>query len=97
MKKRDKQNKPVKAKTKQTNKNLGFLGNDITHARTGLCAHNQACVCRQDYAYTTPCPKDLKTQKESRNKNPNSNSQTCSEYARKYKPALNKQVITQTK
>ena len=46
-----KQNKHVKAKTKQTNKNLGLLGNDIMHARTSLRTHNQACVCRQDYVY----------------------------------------------
>ena len=35
-----KQNKHVNAETKQTKKkNLGFLGNDITHARTGLCTN----------------------------------------------------------
>ena len=69
----------------------------LMHARTGLHMHNQACMQRQDYAYTNPCPEDLKTQKQSKNKNPNSNSQTCSEYTRKHKPTLNKQVITQTK
>ena len=54
----------MKAKTKQTNKNLGFLGNGITHARIGLHAHYQACVHRQDYAYASPCPKNLETQKQ---------------------------------
>ena len=36
-----KQNKHVNSETKQTKKkkNLGFLGNDITHARTGLCTN----------------------------------------------------------
>ena len=43
MKKKAKQNKHVKVETKQT-KNLGFLGNGITHARIGLLTHNQACV-----------------------------------------------------
>ena len=38
------QNKPVKAETKQTNKNLGFLGNGITHARTSLHAQARLCV-----------------------------------------------------
>ena len=42
--KRAKQNKHVKAKTKQTNKNLGFLGNSITHARIGLRAQARLCV-----------------------------------------------------
>ena len=80
MKKRDKQNKPVKAETKQTNKNLGFLGNDITHARTGLCAHNQACVCRQDYVYASPCPENLKTQKQSRTLERKSNKLMCTQH-----------------
>ena len=31
----------IKVETKQT-KNLGFQGNDITHARTGLLTHNHA-------------------------------------------------------
>ena len=61
-----KQNKHVKVETKQTNKNLGFLGNGITHARTGLRAHNQVYVRRQDYAYASPYPENLKTQKQSR-------------------------------
>ena len=52
--------KHVKAETKQTNKNLGFLGNGIMHARTGLRTHNPACVCKQDYAYIDPCPENLK-------------------------------------
>ena len=55
-----KHNKHMKVETKQTNKNLGFLGNGITHARIGLCAHNQVCVRRQDYAYTSPCLENIK-------------------------------------
>ena len=43
-KRRAKQNKHVKAETKQTNKKLGFQGNDIMHARTGLCAQVRLCV-----------------------------------------------------
>ena len=34
----------MKAKTKQTNKNLGFLGNGITHGRTSLHAQARLCV-----------------------------------------------------
>ena len=33
------------------------------HARTGLHAHNQACVHRQDYVYASPCPKNIKKEK----------------------------------
>ena len=54
-----KQNKHVKEETKQT-KNLGFLGNGIMHARTGLCMHNQACVRKLDHVYANPCTKNLK-------------------------------------
>ena len=50
----------MNAETKQTNKNLGFLGNGITHIRKGLRTHNPACICRQDYAYADPCPENLK-------------------------------------
>ena len=53
---------------KQTKK-LGFLGNDIMHARTGLCMHNQACVHSQDYAYASPCLENLKTKKKKKKKN----------------------------
>ena len=63
-----KQNKHVKAETKQKKKKkLGFLGNVITYARTSLHAHNQACM-RQDYVYVSPCPKNLETQKQSTSK-----------------------------
>ena len=59
-KKEVRQNKHVKEKAKQTDKKLRFLGNSITHARTGLRVHHQACVRRQDYAYANPCPKNAK-------------------------------------
>ena len=58
----------MKAETKQINKNLGFLGNDITHARIGLRMHNQPCVHRQDCAHASPCPENQKTQKQSTSK-----------------------------
>ena len=58
-----KQNKHVKVETKQTNKNLGFLGNGITRARIGLRAHNQVYVRRQDYAYASPYLENLKNTK----------------------------------
>ena len=38
--KKAKLNKHVKTETKQTNKNLGFLSNGITHATTSLRTHN---------------------------------------------------------
>ena len=49
---------------------------------------------RPDYVYASPCPEKLKTRKQSRDKNPNSNNQTYLEYTRKHKPTLNKQIIT---
>ena len=58
-----KQNKHVKVETKKTNKILGFLGNSIRHARTSLCMHNQACMRKQDYVYTSPCLENLKKAK----------------------------------
>ena len=62
------QNKRVNAKTKQQKKKKkGFLGNSITHARTGLCTQNQVCVCKLDHAYVDPHPENLKMQKQSLN------------------------------
>ena len=75
-----KQNKHVKAKTKQTNKNLGFLGNGITHARIGLRIDNLACMRGLDYAYANPCPENLKTQKQSRTLKQKSNNLTCTQH-----------------
>ena len=43
----------MKVETKQTKQKLGFLGSD-------LCVQEQASVCRQDYAYTSSCPENLK-------------------------------------
>jgi len=78
--KRVEQNKHVKAETKQTNKKLGFLGNNIMHARTGLCAHNQAFVRRQDYAYASPCLENLKTKKQIRTLKRKSNNLMCTQH-----------------
>ena len=64
--KKAKQNKHVKAETKQT-KNLGFLGNVITNTRIGLLTYNQAYVCRLDYAYADPCPENPKNRKTEQN------------------------------
>ena len=75
MNKRAKGNKHTKAKTKQIDKNLGFLGNSITHARIGLHAHNKA----------SPCPENLKTQKiEHKQEKPNSNNLACSDPRQNY-------------
>ena len=75
----------MKAETKQINKILGFLGNDITHARTSLRTHNQACMRKQDYVYASPCPKKLKTQKiEQEHEEPNSNNLACLEARKNY-------------
>ena len=69
----------MKAEKKQTNKNLGFLGNSITHSRTGLRAHNQACMRRQNNACASPCPEKLKMQKTGhKQEKPNSNNLVCS-------------------
>ena len=38
----------------------------FAHERTSPRTHNQARVCRQDYAYVGSCPKTLKTQKQGR-------------------------------
>ena len=43
-------------------------GQQFMHVRTSLHTLNQAYVCRQDYAYVSPCPKNLKTKKQSGNK-----------------------------
>ena len=43
----------MKAEAKQVKQKLGFLG-------SGLRAHNQACVCRQDYAYASSCLENTK-------------------------------------
>ena len=67
----------MKAETKQINKNLGFLGNGIMHARTVLCEHNQAYVHRKDYAYVGPCPENLKMQKQRITLKRKSNNLTC--------------------
>ena len=46
-------NMATKAKKTKQKPKLGFLG-------SSLCMHEQACVCRQDYAYTGSCPKNPK-------------------------------------
>ena len=69
----------MEAEIKQTNKKLGFLGNGIMHTRTGLPAHNQACVRRQDYAYRSPYLENKETQTQNTSKKPNSNNLACSE------------------
>ena len=79
MKKKIKQNKHVKAGIKQTNKKKIRVSRQWhTHARIGLrtqsSLHAQARLC-----VASPCPEDLKTQKQSRNEKPNSNNQTRSE------------------
>ena len=51
----------------KTNKNLGFLGNGITHIRTSLCTHNQAYVRRVDHVYVDLCPANLKNAKIEQN------------------------------
>ena len=54
-----------KWKQKQNKQKLGFLGNDITHARTGQRTHefslrtSSACVCKLDHSYADPYPKNL--------------------------------------
>ena len=57
-KKEAKQNKYMKAETKQTDKNLGFLGNGVTHARTGLRAQVRLCVSKS----LPKKPKNAKTE-----------------------------------
>ena len=54
---RQRQNKQTKIKVS---------GQQLTNARIGLHTHNQACMCRQDYVYTSPCPENLTTQKHGR-------------------------------
>jgi len=55
------------------------------HARTGLHTHNQACVCRQDYVYASPCPENLKTRKiEHKQEKPNPNTLACSKPKQNY-------------
>ena len=68
----------------------------------GKCLYTQreACVCRISlcmHAYdmhARDCSKTLtqkhETKKQSRNKNPNSNNQTCSKHKKNYKTNLNK-------
>ena len=70
----------MKAETKQTNKNLWFLGNGITHARTGMRSYNQACVCVKDYPYASPCLENLKKQKHNRTLQQKSNNLTCTKH-----------------
>ena len=80
MKKEAKQNKHVKAKTKQTNKNLGFLGNGITHARTSLHAQARLCVHKSLPRKT----KNIENKAQTRKKKPNSNNLASSETKQNY-------------
>ena len=61
-------NKHVKVETKQKQKTkkIGFLGNGIMHAKTGMHTHNQAYVHKLDHVYANPCPENLKKQKQSK-------------------------------
>ena len=54
---KQKQNKQIK---------IRVFRQPLTHARIGLCTHNQAYVHKQDYEYASPYPKNLKSQKQSR-------------------------------
>ena len=83
MKKEAKQNKHVKAKTKQTNKNLGFLGNGITHARTSLHAQARLCVHKSLPRKTKNIENKAQTRKKKKKK-PNSNNLACSETKQNY-------------
>ena len=79
----------MQKQNKQT-KILGFLGNGIMHARIGLCTHDQAYARRQDYAYVSPCLKNLKLQKtKHKQEKPNSNNLACSDPRQNY-------ILTQT-
>ena len=51
---KQKQNKQIK---------IRVFRQPLTHARIGLCTHNQAYVHKQDYEYASPYPKNLKSQK----------------------------------
>ena len=70
------QNKYIKAGKKK-----GFLGNDVMHARTGLCTHEFICVCKLDHVYIDPYPETLinteTEQKPNKIKNVKSNNLTC--------------------
>ena len=70
----------MKAKTKQTNKNLGFLGNGITHGRTSLHAQARLCVHKSLPRKT----KNIENKAQTRKKKPNSNNLACSETKQNY-------------
>ena len=57
----------MKAELKKKEKKISVSGQRLTHTRTSLRTHNQACVCGQDYAYVGSCPKTLKTPKTGQN------------------------------
>ena len=44
----------------------------------------QGCVCRQDYAYASSCPKNLEMQKQNTSKKPNSSNLACLEHKQNY-------------
>ena len=52
---------------KQNKQKLGFLGNDITHTRIGLRTHEFSLHVQARSYICRSLPKNLKTQKQSRN------------------------------
>ena len=58
----------MKAEAKQIEKiKIRVSGQQLTHAKTGLHTHNQACVRKQDYSYADSCLETLKTPKIGQN------------------------------
>ena len=65
---------------KQNKQKLVFLGNSITHARTGLRMQNQAWVRKLDHAYADPYLENLKTQKQIRTLKQEASNLTYTKY-----------------
>ena len=56
--------------------------------------HNQKYVHKQDYAYLSPCPENLKHKNIVEPQNGNSNNLTCILCIQKHKPNLEKHIKT---
>ena len=54
----------MKEEAKQIEKiKIRVSGQQLSHGKTSLHTHNQACVHKLDYSYADSCPETLKTPK----------------------------------
>ena len=58
----------MKAEAKRKETKIRVFWQQFTHARTSLHAQARLCVCKQDYAYISSCPENLKAKKKKKQK-----------------------------